>query len=793
MRLTIAVTLAYLGPPVIGLIFLVYIAKAMSTADVLRLMSGTVLPFFIVGSTIAAVAFFRWFLRPVALLEDGQCDSDKALQRMRSFLWVYWLIFLARHFIGVAVVIFASQSLLLLEEADGVWLRMLGLAVMLSSLFGLPAFLYVIDFFATTFKKHTLREPLLRVRTRVFLIAVLLPVLLNTAVLQYLMPRIGGLNAELVGLWLVLLAIAVVAAYNLMGSLDRSMTGLRRVSALRNEGQIALRPDDLQLRSMDEFGVLTCEYRELLTNLQQQATLLDLRNQVLVTSNQESDSDVLLLKLLGIVSTHLESKCSALVSITAKGDIEILASMGNGSMPSSFDAHPNLLKAVRASSMTILPTAEASWWPGDTGEFVVLPLRESSETTGYQAVFATLDGELKNNVESNQLRLLAQFGPEIAAAVRAAQVAKEKSTLENMLLDAQRMEVVGRLAAGVAHDFNNILMVVSGAAGLIKLEADDEGLSGFTENTDLIMEASKKGADLTRQLLTFARPSEGKVAVLNMNEVVGSLDAFLRRLLPGEIQFEIELTDTANVKANKGQIEQVITNLVINARDAMEGVGKLRLETSQTGNWFELRVIDNGTGMSPEVVAHIFEPFYSTKPTSKGTGLGLATAYGIVKNSGGSIQVESIVGKGTSMIVRLPTTSEGPLKKLHSSKPKQQSRNGSILLAEDNDNIRGIIVDLLAAKGFSVIAVANGTDAIGKIEDDSVPIDLLLTDIIMPGIKGTEVANRMAGQRPEAGILLMTGYADPEMLEQAIAAGRTIIQKPFAPEQLLVQIDTLLG
>ncbi len=792
-RLTIAIGLAYIGPPILGLSFLVFITRVVTTSDVAQLMSGSILPYYIIGSTIVAVLFFRWFLRPVARLDGGDGDPDEALTRMRSFLWTYWVCFIGRHFMGVVVVLTSSQSVLSKDANAGMWIRMLSLAVMLSCLFGLPAFVYLLDFFAATFKKHRLREPLFRVRTRVFMIAVLLPVLLNTAVLQYLMPRLGGLDAELVGLWLVLLTVAIVAAYNLMRSLDQSMTALRQVSAQdHNKGQRSLRPKDLQLRSMDEFGVLTCEYRELLTNLQQQATLLSLRNQVLLTSNEESDPDAVFLRLLDIVSTHLGSKCSALVSITAMGQIEILASKGQRSLPSTINAEEKLLDAVRASTTTILPATEASWWPRETAEFVVLPLREASESSGYQAVLVSLE-ENDGSLASDKIKLLGQLGPEVAAAVRATQVQKEKSELEEMLLGAQRMEVIGRLAAGIAHDFNNILMVVSGSAGMLKIEANANELAGIAEHTELIMEASDRGSDLTQQLLTFARPSEGSIDVLDVNEVVRNLEAFLRRLLPDEIEFEVNLADTANVKANKGQLEQVVTNLVINARDAMEGTGQLRLETSESGPWLELRVIDSGSGMSPDVAAHIFEPFYSTKPESKGTGLGLATVYGIVKNCAGSIEVESTVGKGTSMIVRLPTTAESLQEKPEVRRPKRQSRTGTVLFAEDDKSIRKIIADLLKSKGFDVVAVANGRDAIKKIEDDSLKIDLLLSDIIMPGVKGTEVATRMADKRPDTRILLMTGYADPEMLGKAIAAGLPIIRKPFAPEQLLVQIDELLS
>lgn len=364
-----------------------------------------------------------------------------------------------------------------------------------------------------------------------------------------------------------------------------------------------------------------------------------------------------------------------------------------------------------------------------------------------------------------------------------------------MLLDAQRMEIVGRLAAGVAHDFNNILTVIVGSAEILKLDCDEQGSPNdtVTEHADFIIEASDRATDLTRQLMTFSKPNEGKARVLDLNEVVRNLEKFLARLIGDDIDLGMSLASQGAIRADKGHIEQVITNLVVNARDAMPEGGQLLIGTQRIGEWLELRVVDSGTGMPPEVAAHIFEPFFTTKAQDKGTGLGLATVYGIVKNYGGTVEINSTVGVGTEMLVRLPVTTDSPAEVPVREARAENATGRTILVVEDDARILRLVQGILLSSGYEVIPVSNGTDALEKIDDTSSEIDLLLTDIMMPDLNGTEVASRMAEQRPAARILLMTGYADAQTLEKATAAGRAVINKPFKPDELLRRLEELLN
>ena len=297
---------------------------------------------------------------------------------------------------------------------------------------------------------------------------------------------------------------------------------------------------------------------------------------------------------------------------------------------------------------------------------------------------------------------------------------------------------------------------------------------------------------MTRQLLAFSKPSVGKTCVLDLNDVVQGLQKFLRRLLTDNINLELPLSDASNIKADKGHIEQIITNLVVNARDAMSEGGTLIIETQNRDEWVELRVIDAGCGMSEEVSAHIFEPFYSTKTKDKGTGLGLATVYGLVKNYGGTIDVDSVVGEGTTITIRFRSTKEVATETSERPPALREHDGRTILLVEDDAQIRSIVAGLLVRHGHRVIDVANGEDAVEVIGSEQDVIDLLVSDILMPGINGNEVAAEMAKQRPMTKILLMTGYADSAVLLAAQDAGRELLNKPFTPEQLLIRVGELL-
>ena len=369
----------------------------------------------------------------------------------------------------------------------------------------------------------------------------------------------------------------------------------------------------------------------------------------------------------------------------------------------------------------------------------------------------------------------------------------ERKKLEAELLGAQKLESIGRLAGGVAHDFNNLLTAISGYTSLL-LDRTNGDLA-LAHDLGEIHRAAERATQLTRQLLAFGRRQVLQPRALDLNEALGETGSLLRRLLGEHVELELRPASAlGTVRVDPGQIEQVIVNLAVNARDAMPSGGRLTISTREleleTGPTIELEVTDTGIGMDEATQAQIFEPFFTTR--AEGTGLGLASVYGIVSQSGGTITVESLPGEGSTFRVRLPRVAEAPLPP--EAAPKQLDVGGSetILLVEDEDVVRALTRRVLERCGYTVLACANGSEAIELAERDSQRIDLLLTDVVMPGLRGPEVAARVAASRPTIKVLYMSGYADEALLGVAAFDENALIEKPFAVDVLARRVREAL-
>ncbi len=371
----------------------------------------------------------------------------------------------------------------------------------------------------------------------------------------------------------------------------------------------------------------------------------------------------------------------------------------------------------------------------------------------------------------------------------------DRKKLEAQLRQAQKMEAVGRLAGGIAHDFNNLLMVIQGYAELL-IDRSKPG-DAFRRNAEQIQEASQRAASLTRQLLAFSRKQMLAPSVLNIQSVVADMEKILRRLIGEDIELvSVNAPDLWRIKADRSQIEQVILNLAVNARDAMPRGGKLTIETENVefdnsqarlpviltpGRYVMLAVTDNGCGMDTETQAHIFEPFFTTKEKGKGTGLGLATVYGIVKQSGGYIWVYSEPGQGTTFKVYLPRVEEG----LTPQEVRAELRNvprgtETILLVEDEQGVRDLAREYLEISGYKVLVAENGAAAVKVASDHGGAIDLVMTDVVMPGLSGSELTKRIEAIRPGIRILYMSGYTDQAIMHHGILGPDIVLlQKPF--------------
>ena len=383
----------------------------------------------------------------------------------------------------------------------------------------------------------------------------------------------------------------------------------------------------------------------------------------------------------------------------------------------------------------------------------------------------------------------------------------EQRVLERQLRMAQKMEAVGRLSGGIAHDFNNLLGVIIGYTQLVKRSLGPTHLC--YEHTEEIEKASQRAVALTKQLLAYSRQQVLEPAILNLNTLVSDVEKMLSRLIGEDIALCLKLEPRlGQVKADHGQIEQVLMNLAVNARDAMPDGGYLTIETanaeldlaytrehpgSKPGKYVMLGVTDAGTGMDPETLAQVFEPFFTTKERDKGTGLGLATVYGVVKQSGGYIAVESQKGKGASFKVYLPLVEEDAVTR--ESVPASSSGRGSetILLVEDAEALRKLAHVFLRNNGYHVLSAADASEAMQVAEQSRRPIHLLLTDVVMPGMNGRVLAERLTPGNPAMKVLYMSGYTDIYIARHgALEPGTHLLHKPFTEETLTRKVREIL-
>jgi PAS domain S-box-containing protein len=424
---------------------------------------------------------------------------------------------------------------------------------------------------------------------------------------------------------------------------------------------------------------------------------------------------------------------------------------------------------------------------------------------------STFHVEWKDGSYACHVEPLRDAAGEVYGAICMALDITDRKQLEEQFRQAQKMEAVGRLAGGIAHDFNNLLMVIQGYADLLtdRLASADP----LRRNAEQIQTAAQRATSLTQQLLAFSRKQMLAPKILGVHSVVSDMEKILRRLIGEDIELRVSAApDLWLVRADRSQIEQVIMNLAVNARDAMPTGGRLTIETANVeldgsfahsptvlapGKYVMLAVTDSGCGMDSKTQAHIFEPFFTTKEKGKGTGLGLATVYGIVKQSGGYIWVYSEVGRGTTFKIYLPRE-QGSGAVTGRDRPGEigESLKGSevVLLVEDEAGVRELAREYLQLSGYTVLEARDGHVALELATMHAGPIHLLMTDVVMPGISGRELAQRVVKIRPEIKILYMSGYTDQAVAHQGILEGDAVLlQKPFSMATLATKLREILA
>jgi signal transduction histidine kinase len=477
-----------------------------------------------------------------------------------------------------------------------------------------------------------------------------------------------------------------------------------------------------------------------------------------------------------------------------------------------FARWPQILRegGVIASHVSQLPEREQ---PGHAAfgakSILVVPIAVAGEWWGFVGIDACDAERVWSEAEIDALRAAAGI---LGAAIQRERTEDALLKSEEQLRHAQRMDALGRFVGGIAHDFNNILLAIKGYTEMALLAFDSDPDAARSDVVE-VHTAAERAAALTRQLLQFGRRQPALPRVVDLNRVVTDIERMLRRLTGERIELLTVLEcATPTIRADVGQLEQVLTNLAVNARDAMIDGGRLTIETRDVvvgdrpsrlrgglapGHYVLLAVSDTGTGMDEKTIAHIFEPFFTTKEPGKGTGLGLATVYGIVQKRDGTILVASEPGRGTTFEIYLPVV-DSPVTDVPRA-PERNARGGSetVLVVEDEEQVRSLVVAILEQHGYRVLSAASAEDALAALEKsdrEQCGIDLLITDVVMPGMSGRELVARLASSRRELKALYVTGYdAETNGHRAADTNGVPLLAKPFAPAELAEKVREILG
>lgn len=498
----------------------------------------------------------------------------------------------------------------------------------------------------------------------------------------------------------------------------------------------------------------------------------------------------------------------------------ILATLNDGGIPcetSRVDRRDAFVDALKAGKIDLI-LADYSL-PGFDGITALSLAQQLRPDIPFIFVSGTLGEELaidamhRGATDYILKQRLGRLVPSLQRAIRELQERQERARVEEalrqsekQLRQAQKMEAVGRLAGGLAHDFNNLLTVIMGHAQVLLNEMAPE--HPFRTKVEEMQKAGDRAATLIRQLLTFSRKQPSTPKVLSVNPLITNFETMMRRLIGEDLELTLALApQDLRINADPAQVEQVLMNLVVNARDAMPKGGRLRIETAQVeltrtpmyhvqlpalGTFVKLSISDTGSGMSTDTLTHIFEPFFTTKEEGKGTGLGLSTVFGIVTQSGGGLDVTSRIGQGSRFEVYFPAVRSHPDPTTPDQAPRSSNRGReTILLVEDDASVRDLVRDELKKLGYRVLESKNGLEACLVATQQIGSYQLLLTDVVMPGMSGTELAQHLRILKPDLRILFISGYADD------VGIGATdqlsdYLQKPFTPEALSQRIRRLL-
>jgi len=627
----------------------------------------------------------------------------------------------------------------------------------------------------------------------------------------------------------IVFALGIIALALIVGTLFarmivHPMTELTRATAKLAGGDLGARTD---LQRADEVGRLGASFNSMAGRLEEQSRALQAANEDLERRVAERTRELTLENeqrrraearfsrmaeagVLGIVVSDIEGNITeandAFLSMVGYTQADLAAGLVSGRSLNT----PEREKTDAKARLELEAYGRAHPWEKelirkDGTRVPILNCVVALDTEHREWVALTLDLTERKRAEEARIRALAHAQEETSGRLRAERALLDT---EEQLRQSQKMEAIGTLAGGVAHDFNNLLSVILGFSEIVLEELDRA--DPMHKDMEQVVQAGRRAGELTRQLLAFSRKQVLQPRTVNLNEVISGMTKMLRRIIGEDIELVFRSEERLGwVLVDPGQIEQVLLNLVINARDAMPQGGKLTIETAnveldsdytaehlgvEAGACVCLSVSDTGTGMDRATLARIFEPFFTTKGQAKGTGLGLSTVHGIVKQSGGHVWVYSEVGKGTSFKVYLPETERSANEQERVTRPLPTLRGSeTILLVEDDEQVRLLAATILRRHGYHVLEASSGGEALLICERHEQPIQLLVTDVVMPTMGGRELWARLAPLRPSMRVLFMSGYTDDAIVRHGVLGSEfEFVQKPLAGVPLLTKVRAVL-
>jgi two-component system cell cycle sensor histidine kinase/response regulator CckA len=528
--------------------------------------------------------------------------------------------------------------------------------------------------------------------------------------------------------------------------------------------------------------------------------------------------DIIKQALAEIQSSFPEFRIAYWEASGRSGEIKAVHCVGTGDLPTfpgfnaELGAATELAEKMRTGQPIVIGNVESHpltelvrkvFSTNGSRAVVIVPVMKPGDKPAYVS-YGSAEARQWSDYELSVLTDMAEY---LAIAVRHAHAQEDRLKIEDQLRESQKMEAVGRLVGGIAHDFNNLLTAMMIYCGLLSSAlGKTHRLHGHVNEIRL---AGERGANLVAQLLALTKQQLLEQKILSINTVVTGMSDMLQRMIGEDVVLlTSSVHDLKTTRVDPAQLEQVILNMAINARDAMPLGGQLVIECANVfldtrqaeeqelspGEYVQLRVSDTGHGMDAETRSHVFEPFFTTKEQGKGTGSGLATAYGIVRQHGGNISVVSEMGKGTSFRVLLPSVDgENQSAEKESDEEQEKTRDlETLLLVEDEDMVRRSVVEILRMSGYQVLEASGGVQALEISDGYQGEIPLMITDLVMPGMNGRQVADRMAERRPQTAVLFMSGYTDDPRTRKMLGEGVDFFKKPFSPGALIEKIREIL-